>query len=731
MLDRSRPGAAPDSAAVTAASVVAATLVAQQVAGKAARDALFLTAFNVSSLPAMMIVSAALSALSAILFARAMRRSSPARSLTFGLVAFALLSVGCGLASEEWPQLVAAAFYLQITLFGAVLLSAFWSVVNERFDPYTARQTISRIAGGATFGGVVGGLFAWLAARYVSVAGLLYALALGSALCIAGLRRLGGVSGTKARPPGDLDEMATGLGVFRNTPYLKDLALLVGLGSLVDALLDYALKSEAAARYSGGDALFTFFSAYAALLGIVTFAAQALLSRPALTRLGLGGTVALQPGGVFLLTLLGALEPGLLAATLARGGAAALRDSVFRSGYELLYTPLPPTLKRASKAVVDVAVDRLGTVLGSAITLVVAYFLPRPTGLLLTLAAGLALVATSICRRLHRGYVLALETNLRIGVVQVSPEEVLDGTTLAVTRTALGLDRQALLAEIRALRGEASSLGAVSDSPGAVSEEEPLRSDDPFLLAVADLRSKSRDRIRSLLGRPEGADPALVSHLIPLLVRRDIAPDILRALRPRAAKITGQLVDALLDPGSEPALRRRVARILKSSPTARSVEGLLLGLADPDLSVRVECGKVLGAIKTAEPTLVVRKDAVFDAVQRELLSPEAGVGSVALDHAFALLSLVLETEPVLISLQALRGGDSELRGTALEYLDNVLPRHLRDALWPRLGATVRGAPSTRASQEVERELLQSMSGMSAIALRRALLRPTGRALPKD
>ena len=712
-----------DSAAVTAASVVAATLVAQQVAGKAARDALFLAAFHVSSLPAMMIVSAALSALSAILFARAMRRSSPAQSLTLGLVVFALLSLVCGFLSETWPQLVAAAFYLQVTLFGAVLLSAFWSVVNERFDPYSAKQAISKIAGGATLGGVVGGLFAWLAARYVSVSGLLYAMALASALCIAGLRWLHGAAGAKSRPAGDLDEIATGLGVFKRTPYLKDLALLVGLGSLVDALLDYALKSEAAARYSGGDALFGFFSSYAAIVGLVTFLAQSLVSRPALARLGLGGTVALQPGGVFLLTLLGALDPGLLTATLARGGAAALRDSVFRSGYELLYTPLPPTLKRASKAVVDVAVDRLGTVLGSAITLVVAALLPRPTGALLALAAGLALVATTVCRRLHRGYVLALETNLRIGAVQVPLEEVVDGTTLAVTRSALGLDRHALLAEIRALRGDITA--------GAASAESTPPGDDHLLRDVADLRSGSKDRIRAVLDRPEGFDLVLVGHVIPLLVRRDLAPDALRALRPLASKITGQLVDALQDAASEPALRRRVARILKSSPTPRSVEGLLLGLADPDASVRVECGKVLGAVKAAQPSLVVRKDAVFEAVQRELASPNAASGTVALDHVFALLSLVLETEPVLISLQALRGGNKELRGTALEYLDNVLPRAVRDALWPALGVPVHGAPSSRASLEVERELIRSMSGMSAVSLRRALLRPAGRPLPED
>jgi ATP:ADP antiporter, AAA family len=713
-----------DTAAVAAASVVAATLVAQQVAGKAVRDTLFLTAFHVSSLPTMMIASAALSALSAILFAHSMRRSTPIQSLTAGLVVFAGLSVVCASLRNSWPQLVAAAFYLQVTLLGAVLLSAFWSVVNEHFDPYTARRAVSKIAGGATLGGVVGGVGVWLAGRYVSVPIVLYAMAFASAVCIAALRLLRGASVVKASPPGDLGEIAAGFGLFRRTPYLKNLALLVGLGSLVDALLDYALKSEAAARYSGGEALFGFFSSYAAVLGIVTFVAQALLARPALARLGLGGTVALQPGGVFLLSLLGAIEPRLLTATLARGGAAALRDSVFRSGYELLYTPLPPALKRASKAVVDVTVDRLGTVLGSALTLLVAAFLPNPTRVLLALAAGLALVASTVCRRVHRGYVQALETNLRTGAIPVPPGETVDGGTLNVTRTALGLDRQALLEEIRNLRGE-----EVPEAPVAPPAQPP--DDDPLLRSITALRSGSKDRIRPILASAEGLDLALVGLVIPLLARRDVAADALRALRPVASKVTGQLIDTLLDSTSEPALRRRVARILKSCPTPRAVEGLLLGLADPEASVRTECGKVLATIKAANAEVEVRPEAVLAAVQRELDSSEATDSATALDHVFALLSLVLETEPVLISLQALRGGNKELRGTALEYLENVLPTSVRDALWPRLGAAARSPGPSRGSKEVERELIESMSGMSTVALRRALLRPANRPLPKE
>ena len=54
------------------------------------------------------------------------------------------------------------AFYVNrgqaLATFGAVLISGFWSVVNERFDPHTAKQVVGRIAAGATVGGLLGGV---------------------------------------------------------------------------------------------------------------------------------------------------------------------------------------------------------------------------------------------------------------------------------------------------------------------------------------------------------------------------------------------------------------------------------------------------------------------------------------------------------------------------------------------------------------------------------------------
>ena len=55
--------------------------------------------------------------------------------------------------------------------------------------------------------------------------------------------------------------------------------------------------------------------------------------------------------------------------------------------------------------------------------------------------------------------------------------------------------------------------------------------------------------------------------------------------------------------------------------------------------------------------------------------------SQSLAHVFTLLALVLPTEPLRIAFRGLHTDDQALRGTALEYLDSVLPHEIRDRLW--------------------------------------------------
>jgi hypothetical protein len=56
----------------------------------------------------------------------------------------------------------------------------------------------------------------------------------------------------------------------------------------------------------------------------------------------------------------------------------------------------------------------------------------------------------------------------------------------------------------------------------------------------------------------------------------------------------------------------------------------------------------------------------------------------SLAHVFTMLSLALPPEPLRIAFRGLHTDDPTLQGTALEYLEGVLPLSIREKLWPYL-----------------------------------------------
>jgi hypothetical protein len=239
------------------------------------------------------------------------------------------------------------------------------------------------------------------------------------------------------------------------------------------------------------------------------------------------------------------------------------------------------------------------------------------------------------------------------------------------------------------------------------------------LSGIADLRSGRPERVRRVLRDRETPDAALVPHLIPLLARSDLYLDVLRALRRLAPRVTGQLLDALLDPATELPVRRRLPRVLKACANQRALDGLCLGL-DPSLEVRTQCARALVAL-TRTPDLHRPAETAFAAARREL---EAGPDP-SLDHVFTLLSLALDREPLELAAWALQGQDAALRGTALEYLENVLPHDVRAALWPHVGAAS-GPGGARPRHELLAELRKAVEGRAGRGqLRRRPFRARG------
>ena len=268
------------------------------------------------------------------------------------------------------------------------------------------------------------------------------------------------------------EDASSGWAGIRRTPLLRDLALVIALAALLSAFVDYTLKAEAVAYFGKGEPLVRFFGLFYAGTGLAAFLLQATLGALVLRRLGLAGSVASHPVVVGAAGLISFVAPAPWRGILPRGLDVGVRNSVFRAGYELLYTPLPEATKRSAKTIIDVAWDCLGKSAGAAVILLLTRLTPLFSLAAVNVASILAAAAEFVvARRLRAGYVGALEGGLRSqGDLEAAQYSLSDFT---MAESLLGLDRTSLL----------RTLGA---GAGASDAATP---DDPVVAAIADLRS--------------------------------------------------------------------------------------------------------------------------------------------------------------------------------------------------------------------------------------------------
>ena len=557
-------------------------ITAQFIAGKAARDAFYLAQFDVTSLPMMVMATSVTSIGIAVLGARLLSRASPSRLITWAFFASPAFFLVVWSLFPVMPRGSAVALYLQISGVGPMLGSGFWLITTERFDPRTAKRRFGQIAGAGTFGGLLGGLLAERVAAVMGLNATLPLLALLNVVCAWQVRRLAAQTDlADLSRSGDSGAMnpefsGSGLNVLAGSPYLRSLATLVLLGTLTATLFDYLFKVQAVETLGRGESLLRFFAVYYASVSLVTFVIQISTNRLALEKLGLALTAG-TPSLALLAASVGAwFAPGLASAVVARGSESALRGSLFRSSYEIFYTPVPSSEKRAAKSIIDVGFDRLGDAFGGGM---VRVLLLLPLALQYNAILGIAVVtaaATLFCAsRLNRGYVQTLERSLLDRALELDLGEAEDLTTRTTMLRTLTTIRKLDRTGTRQVTQQ-SSRPAVITEPD---DEAAIASLDPDTQQILTLRSRDRDRIRALPRSEDRLPATLVPHLIPLLAWDPVAADAALALQKVAEERVGQLLDALIDPNTEFTVRRRLARIFATCGSQRAADGLLLGLA--------------------------------------------------------------------------------------------------------------------------------------------------------
>lgn len=716
-------------------------MLTQFVASKATRDASFLSEFPATDLPAAMIAAGLVTIAGTVAASRLLARFGPARVVPFFFLASAAVLAGLWAASAAVPHVVAALLYLHVALFGPLAISGFWSLMNESFDPHSAKTTLARVSASAALGGIAGGVGANALSSWLGVGNVLAGLAALHAACALGVVLVVARAGVAPSAAEDGAPASKGLAVLKRSSYLRSMALLVVVCALGDALLDFAFKATAAGAFEA-DRLIEFFGYYYTGTGVLTFVVQASLGARVLRRFGLGGAMGVLPASIVTLGPVAMFWPVLGPIVVARAAESVFSNSLFSAGFQLLYTPLPAADKRPAKPYVDVAAQRVGSIAGGAIVLALLTLAPGvPVAAVIGLSVAVSALALAMVVSLQRGYVRELERSLRAGTVHLSASEALDATTAhTLAGTGMAVDRATVLEQIRARRAEIEGAAATGESVAAARvelqpSEQALGVGDALLLERArGLLVGRAEQVRALLAQGP-PDLRLAPLVIELLGRDDLGDAPLRHLQKLSTRISGQLLDALLGSEHPLELRRRLPRTLERCPGSMVLPRLALAFDDPDLVVRWRSAQTAVRMVARAPDLAFERERVhawlaaalevdeaalqlgIGAVDRTLWrsvfgsSPDAPPRAPRIELAFTLLALSQPLEIVRAAVHGIDRGDAMLRGTALEYLETTLPSALFRALFEAVRREGEVAPPARSSaaarEDVAAELLQT------------------------
>jgi hypothetical protein len=576
----------------------AGLMLAHQALGKIARDALFISYFGEGALSAVKGAAALCSIAIGLNAPRLFYRYGTARTVPAAFVFSGLLHFLEFAIRDNSPKAASVLVYLHVVSLSAILISSFWLLLGERFDPAEARRWFGRISGLGAAGAISGSLLAAAVSSSVRPGLNLFFLMgvfhLVCGICIL-LQSWRAISEPDQAPARFLSPFKA----LSAAPYLRTLALLVFLGTTAGALIELRfLSATSAAGLSKGE-LVRYNAIYQTVTQVACFLLQTLVVRHVLKRYSIGANIGALPATIALSSLGSILVPGLGAMTVARALENVVRGSVYRSGYEAFYAPVPPVEKRAAKSIIDVVCDRAGDAAGALIITVIVLLggsaLSVSVPIIAIAIAGVGLIVTI---RLGRSYSHVVHRGLTGRAQQINEHLSRFGDW--------SLDTVLL---------DSSPMTLPSASYTASRPALPVLSIDETTRRLSVLRSGDPQRVRRMITLLDPPDPVLVPCLIELLGWSEVWKDARAALVRTGPRHIGQFVDALSD--SKPAFP------FAACGGVRAAEGLACGLEDTRFEIRFHCARSLDVLVASDPTLCPPHGRIVAASARELsVSPQ-------------------------------------------------------------------------------------------------------------
>ncbi|MEJ2151629.1 MAG: cyclic nucleotide-binding domain-containing protein [Gemmatimonadota bacterium] len=460
-----------------------------------AKNAFFLSTAGPENLPWAYIASAVASALAAVVYGRVAASLSRSRQVvaTLALVIVSLIVFWMLLIRPDGQ--IAGAFYVWTNVFSLLLVSQFFLISGDLFDPRQAKRVFGFIGVGGLSGGVVGSAAAGFLSRPLGAVNLLpiaATLLIACTILVVRVLTIGTVretrqAGSRHTPKRSDQDLASGFRSIKRLPHLRRIATLVFVTVLVSTFIDWMFSFLVESAIPDREAQAEFFGRTFAVFNGLGLIFQLAATGAVLRLCGLAGALLILPMGMGLGAAGLIFVPGLIAATAGKGFDMTLRHSIDQSARELLYLPVPTAFKQRAKPFIDVVLSRSAD--GVAGVLILLGSSAAGTGVrpLAFITLGLVGVWLATVLRVRGSYQTALERLLAVRDVDLveAADESLD--TAAVRELRASLRSSASAADVH------YTLDLLRDSPA-----EKLRDDLLRLLEHPDSTVRARAITRLL-----------------------------------------------------------------------------------------------------------------------------------------------------------------------------------------------------------------------------------------
>src|SRR5688500_15360718 len=279
---------------------------------------------------------------------------------TYLISIFGLLTFGILLNLGLFPDWMSYVFYIGVALFGLITTSQFWLLANLLFSSLEAKRLFGFIGAGAIAGGISGGYLTTLLTQFMDSKNLLF-VAAGLLTISMILNRRIWVSilpaynrSRQEKKEKTLHEYP--LRLILNSKHLTFLALIIGISVLVAKLVEFQFSAIASENIKDPDDLTAFFGFWFSTANAVALGIQLLLTQRAVGFLGVGRSLFVLPGALFVSAAAVLNTPVLWAGTALKVLDISLKQSINKAATELLILPVPMAVKSQAKTYIDVFV---------------------------------------------------------------------------------------------------------------------------------------------------------------------------------------------------------------------------------------------------------------------------------------------------------------------------------------------------------------------------------------